>query len=168
MHGANDVACIRRRNRTHGAGDAEIGDLDAPVLHHEDVVRFDVAVDKTVLVRMMQSLGNLTRNGERRGNGQASARIKLFAQGLPRNVFHNDVVGVSLLPDIIDIDDVGMRHLRGSLRFGLKACYKLGVTRELGVQHLDCDRSIEQFVVRLIYISHAAASNKLHKLIAIA
>ena len=77
-------------------------------------------------------------------------------------------MGVSLLPDIVDIDDVGMRHLRGSLRFSLKACYKLGVTRELGVQHLDRDRSIEQFIVRLIYISHAAASNKLHKLIAIA
>ena len=42
-------------------------------------MRLDVAVDKTVLVRMMQSLGNLTRNGERRGNGQAAARVKLFA-----------------------------------------------------------------------------------------
>jgi len=51
------------------AGDAEIGDLDAPVLHHEDVVRLDIAVHKVIRMRLGEGARNLAGNLERLRDG---------------------------------------------------------------------------------------------------
>src|SRR5208337_4026913 len=69
MRGANDIThagqpCLFRRS-TQEHGDAEIGDLNPPLLVEQEVFGFNVPVDYPLIVRELECVADLGNDRER-------------------------------------------------------------------------------------------------------
>ena len=106
---AGDDAGLRDAGVVGGAGQAEIGDLDAlfrPGVE-QDVRRLDVAVDEVHLVRGGESRGDLLADPQYLGNVERAGAVEALLQRLAGDELH-DEVGQSFLvaADVVDLDDV--------------------------------------------------------------
>jgi len=70
-------------------GEPEIEDLDRPVWPELDVGRFEITVDDALLVRRLESFGDLERDGDRLGAGDRAARDSL-GEILAFDEFHDE------------------------------------------------------------------------------
>ncbi len=64
-----------------------------------------------------QHVGDGLLERQRRAGLRPGARANL-AEGLTRDVLHDDVAGVFMLDEVVDLDDVRMFDLRQELAFG--------------------------------------------------
>ena len=69
--------------------------------------------------------------------------------------------------NIVNIDDIRMRETRGSLSLALEFIDEFLVLLELFMQDLDGHRPIEQTVLCLVDIGHAAPADQLLEFIAL-
>jgi len=75
---------------------------------------------------------------------------------LPIDIFHDDIMGVSILPDVMNCYNVRVRQIRYVARFLAESLQELRVVRQAGAQNLDSDGSPERQVCRAIDDGHAA------------
>jgi hypothetical protein len=87
-------------------GEAEVEDLDPPVLRHEDVLGLQIPVDDALVVRGRQAMRDLDRVVDRLPRREASRR-KLRAQRLALEQLLDDVGRPVMRPDVVDDRDVG-------------------------------------------------------------
>ena len=66
MHRADNRAAVSQSRFGHRAGNSKVGNFGVPVVGHQNVVRFYVAVDDIVCVRVRQTLRNVFGNGNGR------------------------------------------------------------------------------------------------------
>ena len=107
-------------------GEAEVEDLDAPVVEEEQVLGLDVAVHDALLVRRGEAL----RHARRVLGGLAHAERPLAqprAHRLALEQLRHHEEPLALLPGVVDRDDVGVRERRDRLRLGLEAGERVGV-----------------------------------------
>ena len=90
-----------------GAGNAEVGDLHLVGFGEKNIVRLDVPVDDAERVRSRQGLADLSRYVRRALRWESSAGIEFFRQ-IVGHVFEHYVRAAGLLPDLLDLDNVGM------------------------------------------------------------
>ena len=83
------------------------------------------------------------------------------------HVLHGDEVGVGVLAPVVDGDDVGMVEVGGRLGFAAEPLDEVRVGGELGEQHLDGHRAIEQQVACQEDVGHSAAPDALLDLVAV-
>jgi hypothetical protein len=81
------------------------------------------------------------------------------------DVLHHDEVRALFLTPVVDRDDVRVVQVRGALRLTAEALDEVGVGRELGEQHLDRHRTVEQLVAGQEHVGHAAARDAAMQLI---
>jgi hypothetical protein len=96
-------------------GDPKIRDFGAPILSHQDVGGFQIAVDHLVPMRVIKRLGHLPHDIKGLVVGQGDARFENFLQGLTRDHFHYDATGLAFLiiEGVVNGDDGGVRQAAG-------------------------------------------------------
>ena len=110
--------------------EAEVEDLDAPVVQEEEVLGLDVAVDDALVVRGGEAL----RHPRRVLGGLAHADRPLAqprAHRLALEHLRHHEEPIALLAGVVDRDDVGVRERRHRLRLGLEAGERVGVIGEV-------------------------------------
>ena len=139
--------------------EAEVQDLYPPVGRDEDVLRLEVAVDDSFVVRRSQTAGDLDRDlhslaRRRRVGGETLAEgfaLEQFGDGVDdRRAWRQRVRA-----DVVDGEDVRVRERGDSLRFALEALAACRVVGELRRQDLDRDSAIEAPVQRPIDFPHS-------------
>ena len=138
-------------------GEAEVEDLEGPVLRDHHVFGLEVPVDDPGRVRLGEAVRELVAQVEQPPRRQGSGAEDL-AQRPAVDELHRDVDGVSLSPDVVDRDDVRMVERRGRARLLLEALLAVRVGRELRRQHLDGDLAPQTRVARPVHLSHASGA----------
>ena len=144
------------RRRIIGAGDAEIGQRRGAVIAQQDVVGLDVAVDETLLLRVVDRAGDFARHAQ--GEGDRAWRAVLAQHRTAGKIFHRHVVIVAAAADIVDADDVAMMQARGDLGLAQEALAKIRIDQQGRRHDLQRDFAIHRFLDRQIHRGHAAAA----------
>jgi len=143
-----------------GAGEAEVGELGAPILGEEDIGGLDVAVDDALAVRELQGIANLAGDGEgllgiESGPAQDAAEVGAV------HVFHDEIeVALAGLAEVVHGDDAAMLELGEGAGFALKAGEEIAVGGEFGGEELDGDGAIEGGLRAFVHGAHAAVAEE--------
>ena len=98
---------LRQAGVVDGAGQAEVGDLDAlDAVLQQDVGRLDVAMDQPLLVRGRQPLGDLQADAQDLLQLQRPGPVELLLQRDAVDELHDQVGRPCRLLDGVDGDDV--------------------------------------------------------------
>ena len=110
-------------------------------------------------MRFGQTLGNL-RGNFRCFSYWQHAGVKQLPHGLPFHQLHRDVVGGSVLPELINGNDVGVIEGRCRTRFTFEALQPAGVRGERRRQNLDGDTTLQARIPRPVYLAHSARAQR--------
>ncbi len=152
------------RERLDELGEAEVEDLDVPVLRDHDVLGLQVPVDDARAVRLGEALGDLRGEVEElaRRNGLRGDEL---AQRAPLDQLHRDVRRFAGCADVVDRQDVRVVQRRGRPRLLLEAPPPLGIRGALGGQDLDRDVAAEPLVPRAVDLAHPSRAERREDLV---
>ena len=119
-----------------------------PALVEQDVVGLDVAVDDFVSVRVGERVGDLPGDAGRVPDREPPLGFEELAQGRAVDAPHDDVKDLLLPSDLVNRHDVRMLEPRDGLRLAQEARGDRGRRRELHVQDLHRDITIQDVVMR--------------------
>ena len=119
-----------------------------------------------LVVDGLQTLGNLARNLARTKHRQPTAAQHVAKRGPLQKLHHQIRAPIRQLPEVRDIDGIGMANQRRQLGFLLKAALRLGVLRL--EQNLHRNRTVQDDVAALVDDAHAACGQALLNLVAVA
>jgi hypothetical protein len=149
-----------------GARYAEVGELRAPVLVYEHVLRLDVAVDDAALVGVGQPVGDGRPDAREHGAGERTPPVDERLQVAARDVLHDDVRGLvpveHVLSRVVDLDDVGVGEAGGGASLAPEAGAHVRAL-EVGAQDLDGDGPVEDLVAAQKDGGHAARADLAHE-----
>ena len=121
-------------------------------------------MNDSFLVRGRQGFCDLPRDFHGLIRGDRTARNP-FRECFAFDEFENQEVRVAVFLKIMDCGDVGMIERRKNLRFPLKSCDTIGVSRMILRQYFDRDIPSELGVARSIHLAHSAFAERLENLI---
>ena len=148
-------------------GDAEIGDLEGPVLgQHEYVGGLDVAVNDAALMRVVQGFGQLYADRQHLLERHGLAGLHRLAQRYAVDQLDDDVRPVADLSDVVDGHDVGMREGAGGLGLAYETADVLLVEAPFLLEDLERQRAVDLRVVGLVDLGHRALADQLDDLVA--
>ncbi len=153
--GAGQVGGGRSTRRIHRLGEAEVEDFDLSVDGGLDVLRLEVAVDDSLVVRLFQRLGDLSGDGEALLERQGS-RGEPFGQRRSLDELHDEGADAARLFEAEDGGDVRVVQLGQQLRLALEAGEALLVLGEGGGEDLDGDLALQLRVGGAKDLAHAA------------
>src|SRR5579872_1164347 len=147
-------------------GDAEVEELDRPVLADDDVVGLEVAVDDPLAVEIDDRAADLARERDRLVHRDALSFLHDGAQGPALRELHHEV-HPALLLGLEDPDDVRVRELLADLLLALEALVEGDVALVVQVRHLERDDRPARVVDGLEDRRHPAAGEELGQLVLI-
>jgi hypothetical protein len=165
-------------DRADRLGDAEVDQLDRAVVRGDQVGRRHVAVDdvERAPVTVAQLVG-VVEPGARVGPDARHQHVR-HALGLgmldevagvdPVDVLHGDEVVLVHLSEVVDVDDVGVRELRGQARLVEEHPDEVLRIDEMRQDPLHGDHALEALraaLAREEHLRHAAASQSLDELV---
>lgn len=134
---------------------AEVQNLHAPIGGDQQVAGFDVAVNDLLLVRGMETVGDLASNVERLSESERTA-LDRFLQALALDELQGKE-GFSLrFVNFMDRANVGMTERGGCFRFPFKSLAALLVLKQVSGQEFQRDGALELGVFGLVNNTHAA------------
>ena len=142
-----------------GFGQAEVQHLHGAVGGHLDVGGLQIAVDDALVVRVLERVGHLPRDGQRfvernRPAADALRQRRAFDQ------FHHQRADWAGFFQAVDGRDVRMIERRQELGFALEAGHALGIAGEGLGQDLQRDVAIEASVAGAVDFAHAAGAEE--------
>ena len=144
-------------------GDAEVGDLHAPVGRDHEVLGLEVAVDDAVRLRVGEP-------GEQAFEHAADLRQRhpadVRAQRAALDVLHRDVRRAVVLEVVVHGDDVRVRQRPGHARLAQEALGERRVGRVERAQLLERDEPVEVGLAGEVHHRHAAATDLPEDLVA--
>ena len=140
------------------AGDAEVGQLGAPLVVDQDVLRLDVAVDHVARVGDAEPARDLDRVGDRLLGVERADPSDPLLQRLALDVLEDDVGVAAVLAGVDHRDDVGVGELGHRPRLLAEALELVLLLGHLAVHDLDRDRPVEGLVAGQVDGRHAAAA----------
>ena len=153
--GAIEVAVIV----SDGTDAAEIDELEL-FLGLDDVVRLEVAIEEPAAVEVPEGRKDLERVRNRLGHRDRctillAMTVAHLTQGLATDVLHDDVAGVFVLDEIVDLDDVGVFDLGQESALGDRRGHRRLVVRvEQALEHHPAVRDVP--VLRQVHPPEAA------------
>ncbi len=127
---------------------------------HEDVRRFDVAMNDVAAVRRVERIGDLNRQLERFVARKRLA-VDAFLERLPFEQLHHDEGPALVLADFVNDADVRMIQRRRGPRLTDKPLERGLVSRHFRRQELQRHRPAERRVLGFIDDAHPAAAQAL-------
>ena len=121
-----------------GARDAEIGDQRLTVLQ-QDVLRLDVAVDDSLLVRVLERRGDLICDPQRVGQRELPLAFETLVDRLAGDERHHVIEMPLVLAEVVDREDVGVTEARDDVDLSAES---LGAHREGKFPEEDLDRDV--------------------------
>ena len=154
----------RDRGELGDARDAEVEHLDALAardLREEDVARFEVAVDDSLAVRVLDRLEHQVEDLQRSADGEAAADERLVERRALEPLHHDVLRAVRVDGVVEDLDHVGVPQAHGGDRFAPEALLpapgrQAGSGAGQGGEELDRHGLLQAQVGRLEDAAHAA------------
>ena len=161
VHLAVEALARRRDPRLVGrravddAGDAEVEQLDRPIIGQDRVGRLDVAMQHAAAMRRRQPPREVERDVE-----DLARRRRPFelVERLAAHVLRDQVGTPRDMRDAVDRDDVGVLQPRDRARLVEESRTRHRIFRRL--HELQRDRPIEQEVMRQVDAAHGTATEK--------
>ena len=167
---------ILRRSRDHAATshagvvnracESKVSDVDTfDSVFQKNIRRFDITMNKSLLVGCGQSVCNLCSDADsfdhlqRTGVLNASINAPAFHHG------HHQIRKPSVLIDSLDRHHMRMHDSSCTSGFTRKSFPGRRITGEFWCEYLHCRMSIQRRVVSTHHDSHAAASEDFHNLV---
>src|SRR5262249_41865972 len=150
----------RRRFRKRKLGEAEVQDLDAPIVRDEDVLGLQVPVDDPLLVGRPEAAGHLERIVDRLANRQRGSAGQLLPERRPLEQLRNDVGRTVVSPDVVNREHVRVVEAAGGPGLLLEPAQALGVRGIGRRQDLDRDFPVEPLVARPVDLAHSSRSER--------
>ncbi len=144
------------------AGDAEVGDLEAPVGQHHDVARLDVAVHHARRVGRLERVAQHQAAGDDPLLRLRSLALEEVLERLALEPLHRHERDAALHARAVDGRDGGVRDGRGGARLlheapaQLVSARRVEATEELRAHRLDRDRAVEHRVAAAVDDAHRA------------
>ena len=149
-------ACHPARRALERLRKAEVRDPHLVAAIDEDVVRLEIAVHHALTVRGLERLGDLAADADRAVDREASFPAEGRVEVLAVHERHGDELQPADVSEIVDAQDVAVRHLRAEQQLLLEALQDAGLVEEHGTNDLDGDGAIELAVARAEHRPHAA------------
>jgi hypothetical protein len=92
-------------------GYAEIGNLGYAVGGHENVLGFDIAVNDLSVVCLAQRTADLNGDIDSLAPLQAATLLDIFLKGDALHIFHDDIIKILILANVIYLNDMGWVRL---------------------------------------------------------
>ena len=146
-----------RARLLHRQCDAEVGDQCMPILQ-ENVLRLDVAVHNSTLVRISQRVCHLARDAHSVDHRQLLFAIESATQRLAFNERHHVIQLPVRIPAVEQREDVRVLETGREL-YLLEEPLGADHRRQLGVQHLDGHLAVMADVLGDVHGRHAAGSH---------
>ena len=146
--------------RSLNARNAEIGDLDRPILKNNHVRRLHVAVGYAVAVCMVQRTQHLTHDACDFPVREALAIVEVVLELLALDEFHGDESDPAFFGIFVNRDDVRMTEPARCLRLALEPREHfagIGLSELLRSDRLDRDRALDEGVETFVDDPHRAA-----------
>ncbi len=139
----NCVTCRPARVKlpSGDAGDAEVEDLQPPVLIDHQIGRLDVAVDDAGLVGVCEPGAQLRHQLELLRQRQRRLPLDLLCERLAPDVLHHDERRTLELAGVVDVDDVGVVQRGKRAGFTRESLAEIAGV-EGGVQQLEGDEPV--------------------------
>ena len=136
------------------AGDAEVGQHRSAVVAQQDVVGRHVTVHDALPVRIVERLGDLPHDAQRKGDRVGTAVNR--AHRATGQVFHGDVVVPTGMADVVDADHMTMLQPGGNARLAQEMLGKRRVREQARQQDLQRNITVDRFLPGQIDGCHAA------------
>jgi hypothetical protein len=149
------AAVLRKRELRQ----AEVENLDEPLVGDHHVFGLDVPVDDSPRVGPGEPLGNLRREAEQLAQGER-AFGKRLSQRDSFDEFHDEEEARSDLFHLVDRDDVGMVQSGGRARLALETVEPVPVRGKPRRQDLDRDGATEPGVARPVHLAMPPAPRR--------
>lgn len=157
-----------QRHLVGDAGDAEVGDLDAPVGRDQEVSGLDVAVHESGGVGCLQRRGRLGDDVERLVGGEGAVALDDRRQRFAGHEFHDQEGAPGLLAVVEDAGDAFVVDEGGVAGLGAEALEEAGVAHVFVFEDLDGDGPADDVVGGLPHLAHAADGDPRVQLVAAA
>ena len=157
------VGVVRGR-RLRELGEAEVEDLHAIIVDDEDVLRLEIAMNDSLLMRGRESARKLRRIFDGQSRREA-AFIQFVAQRHAVDELHDDVRTAVVSADVENRDEIRMIERSGGARLDLESLQTIGIRRQRRRQHLHGDVAADARVARAKHLSHSARREPRGKLI---
>ena len=126
-----------------------------------DVAGLHVAVDHSVLMRLVQGIRDLDTVSERVVQAERPPRQPI-GERFTFEQFHDDEINAVLTTHVVHGAYVWVIQARDRARLTLEPLAKLGVVRKMRRQNFDRDGTPETSVFGLVDLPHTAGANGLH------
>src|SRR5690606_18887857 len=148
--------------------DAEVDDLEEVraarfLVHDEQVLGLEIAVDDALLVRGAEALEELEHELGHGARGERPAR-EAIGEGLPvEELAHHVARAVGEDADVVNLEDVIVADATGRAHLALEARRAVLRGDRVRQEHLDRDAALDEHVIALEYGSHSSfAEEALH------
>lgn len=112
MGGTNDFSCCRQRSTLPELfHKSEVCDLHYTIDTDQYISRFDIAVNQTSFMCLMQALANLDQNSCRFQPRESLLTLQQCLYRLSTHQFHDQIMFAFMLVNVVDRHDIGMNHL---------------------------------------------------------
>src|SRR5215469_8536530 len=109
------------------AGNPEINNLQPTVLWNDKIRRFDVAVDHSVAVSVIQAVANQYHEAELLRKQQVASAADDRFQGFPFDIFHHQIGGATIVAEIVHRDNIRVLQSAGGLGLTVETFQLVGV-----------------------------------------
>jgi len=148
---------VQRSARRHHFRQPEVEHFGMAPLGNKYVRGLDVAVDDAFGMGGIKRIRNLDRQPEQ-NVGLKGPSGDAMLQRLAVQKLHNQEGMTILPPDLMDGADIGMIECRSRLRLPLKPRQGLRVLNDVIGQKLKRDKTVEDYILSLVYNPHTAAT----------
>lgn len=160
MHCPHAEAGLGEAHVTEAFGNTKVGHLHKATLVNKDVLRLNVPVYQTVLVRVVERCSDLPEDVDGFIEREGSSFQDQSFERRAGHVFHDDVARAIIPADVVDADNVGMAESCRGLGFTLEPAEEARVGSELPAENLDRDGAIEYKVVTAVDDRHTAFADR--------
>ena len=123
------------------------------------ILRFDIPVNNSVPVRMLQRAQNTDRNLSCKCRAQLPSLLNNCFQRFPLNIFHYKIAVLTIHTHIKQVDNIMVSHFAGGLCFALKTADKFTVFVIFRTQYFYCNVMTCPQIHSAINNCHSADSN---------
>ena len=114
-----------------------------------------------------QRTGQLSHDPDGFSDRDRSPLLDQLLERIAFDIFHDDVMLIAIVSDIIHIDDIGMRKLGDGSGFSFETFQCHLIICHIRFQDLDGNFPFQYFIISKIDIRHAAFSDQFHDLVTI-